>query len=91
MEDFNKEEVSVFKGLNYRNQMLLEKLFELNKRLHNSTISLYGEYPLKENKVTELQTDGSHLKYYANHLNNMECTLTEMFDHIEVLEYLVSK
>jgi hypothetical protein len=85
------EEVSVFEGLNYRHQMLLEKLFEVDKRLHRSTISLGGEYPLKENKTTESITDGSHINNYANQLNNMESVITEMFNHIEVLEYLVRK
>ena len=85
------EEVSIFEGLNYRHQMLLEKLFELNKRLHISTVSLNGEYPLKEILGTELQTDGSHIKNYANQLNNMEGLLTETFNHIEVLENLVRK
>jgi hypothetical protein len=86
-----EEMVSVFEGLNYRHQMLLEKLFEVDRRLHRSTISLGGEYPLKENKTTESITDGSHIKNYANQLNNMEGLLTEMFNHIEVLENLVRK
>lgn len=85
------EKVSIFEGLNYRHQMLLEKFFELNQRLYVSNVSLGGEYPLKENTTTESITDGSHIKNYANQLNNMESVLTQMFNHIEVLENLVRK
>ena len=85
------EEVSIFEGLNYRHQELLRKLSEVNERLHRSTISLGGEYPLKENKIIESPADGSHINNYVYQLNYMENTLTHMFNHIEVLESLVRK
>ena len=91
MEDFKKEEVSVFQNLNFRHHVLLGKLLEIEGRLHNSTISLGREYPLKENKIIESPTDDNHISNYVTHLNYMENTLTNMFNHIEKLEYLVCK
>jgi hypothetical protein len=91
MENIMGEEVSVFEGLNYRHQMLLEKLWDLNKRLHISTVSLGGEYPLKASKDSDSSTEGNHINNYVNQLDNMEGLLTEMFNHIEVLENLVRK
>ncbi len=91
MENFNKEEVSVFKKLNYRHQQLLIKLSELNERLHYSTISLGGDYPLEINELVQNPTDGSHMNNYANQLDYLQSKLTFMFKHIERLEHLVSK
>lgn len=91
MENFNKEEVSVFKNLNHRHQELLRKLSEVNERLHHSNISLGGEYPLQADKTAQNTTDGSHINNYTNQLDYMERELNFMFNHIGVLEYLVRK
>ena len=91
MENLKKEEVSVFEGFNYRHQQLLEKLSELESRLHSSITLLGGEYPLKESKELDTTLKSNHLDNYSTQLNYMEHLLVHMFDHIEVLEHLVCK
>ena len=89
MVNLNKEEVSVFENLNCRNKVLLDRLYELERKLHNSNYKLGGSYALKEYEKHSYKDEKNHIDVYDNILYDMEEKLFYISTHIERLECLI--
>jgi hypothetical protein len=103
MEKTVKEEIaqakknqtkSVLNDLNYNHSMLFNKLAEAKNRLNNIALSLGGPYEIeRENLNVEGLTNpqNNHISVYQHLLTSTQVILTDIYDDLERLEYLVSE
>lgn len=78
--------VIILSKLNYKHNVLFEKLSEAEVRLNLLTQKLGGEFPTEEKPM--LLTEGNHLGDYFVLLNNTEHKLESIFYILNRLEYL---
>jgi hypothetical protein len=90
VERFEKQEAekSVLMQLNYRHDMLFQKLSEANLRLSNVAHLLGGAYAQNEPR-TFPQVNLDHLDVYSNLLDKTEVELEGIFNTLSRLEHLL--